>query len=44
MDVEIFTLSEVSQKEKDKYINSYMWNLKNGTDEPLCEAEIETQT
>ena len=21
-----------------------MWNLKNGTDEPMCKAEIETQT
>ena len=24
-------------------INVYMWNLGNGTDEPICKAEIETQ-
>ena len=30
-------LSEISQKEKDKYLmtyNTYMWNLKYGTNEP----------
>ena len=21
-----------------------MWNLENGTDDPICKAEIETQT
>ena len=26
------------------YINAYIWNLENGTDEPICRAEIETQT
>ena len=25
------------------YINAYMWNLENGTDELVCRAEIETQ-
>ena len=25
------------------YINAHMWNLKNGTDELVCKAEIETQ-
>ena len=24
-------------------INAYIWNL-NGIDDPICEAEIETQT
>ena len=26
------------------YINTQMWNLKNGMDSLLCKAEIETQT
>ena len=38
----------VERLEREKqvsYINTYMWNLeKNGTDEPICKAEIETQT
>ena len=25
------------------YINAYMWNLENGTDDLVCRAEIETQ-
>ena len=35
MDPEIIILSEVSQTEKDKYhlIITYMWNLKNDTNE-----------
>ena len=24
-------------------MNTYMWNLENGTDEPICRAGIETQ-
>ena len=28
--------SEVSQKEKNNYISAYIWNLENGTDEPIC--------
>ena len=28
MDLEIITLSEVSQTEKDKYDITYLWNLK----------------
>ena len=31
--------NEVSQKEKNKFI----WNLENGTDQPICMAVIETQ-
>ena len=31
--------NEVSQKEKNKFI----WNLENGTDQPICMAGIETQ-
>ena len=37
--------SEVSQKEKNKYrILTHICGIyKNGTDEPVCRAEIETQ-
>ena len=37
--------NEVSQKEKDKYrILTHICGIqKNGTDEPVCKAEIETQ-
>ena len=42
MQLEII-LSEVSQKDKDKYpmIFTYMWNLKYGTNEPITN---ETET
>ena len=44
MPLETVIQSEVSQKEKNKYrIFTHMWNLENGTDEPVCRAEIETQ-
>ena len=43
-DLETVIQSEVSQKEKNiSYINTYMWNLENGTDDPVCRAESETQ-
>ena len=44
MDIEIIILSEVSQKEKDKYhiLMHICGTQKNGTDEPVCRAEIET--
>ena len=38
--------TEWSKSEREKqisYNNAYMWNLENGTDEPVCRAEIETQ-
>ena len=38
--------TEWSKSEREKqisYFNAYMWNLENGTDEPVCGAEIETQ-
>ena len=46
MDLEIMILSEVSQKEKDKYhmIITYMWNLKYDTNEPVYETETESWT
>ena len=40
MDLEIITLSEVSQKEKDKYHEiTYMWNLKYSTNVPIYKIE-----
>ena len=38
--------SEVSQKDKDKYcILKYIYEIqKDGTDEPICRAAMDTQT
>ena len=34
-----------SKREKQvSYINAYMWDLENGFDELICQAEIETET
>ena len=46
MDLESIIQSEVSQKEKNKYrILTHICGIqKNGTDEPICKAEIKTQT
>ena len=45
MDLEIIILSEVSQTEKDKYHDiTYMWNLKNDTNELIYKTEIDPQT
>ena len=46
MDLEIMILSEVSQKEKDKYhmIITYMWNLKYNTNELIYKTETDSQT
>ena len=44
MQLEIIMLSEVSQKEKDKYHDiTYMWNLKYGTNDPVYETDSQTQ-
>ena len=44
MDLEFVILSEVNQTEKDKYhAITDMWNLKNGTNEPIYTTEIESQ-
>ena len=46
MDLEIIILSEVSQKEKDKYhMISLMWNLifKNETNELIYKKETDSQ-
>ena len=44
MQLEILILSEVTLKEKGKYYISYMWNLKHGTNEPICKTETDAQT
>ena len=45
MDLETVIQSEVSQKEKNNYhILTYVCGTyKNGTDEPVCRPEVETQ-
>ena len=44
MDLETVIQSEISQKEKNKYriLTHICGTQKNGTDEPVCKAEIET--
>ena len=44
MDPENMILSEVSQTEKDKYYITYMWNLKNNTNESIYKTETDSQT
>ena len=46
MNLEPIVQSEVSQKEKDKYyMLTYVYGIqKDGTDEPICRAAVETQT
>ena len=46
MNLEPITQSEVNQKEKDKYcILTHMYGTqKDGIDEPICRAAMETQT
>ena len=33
-----------SQKEKDKYYITYVWNLKYGTSKPIYKSEADSQT
>ena len=45
MQLEIILLSEVSQKEMDKYhMITYMWNIKYGTNELIYKMETDSQT
>ena len=45
MDLEIIRLSEVSQKEKDKYHTiSHMWKLEYDTNEFIYETETDLLT
>ena len=39
MELEPVIQNEISQKEKQiSYNNTYIWDLENGTDEPICRA------
>ena len=45
MQLEIITLSEVSQKERERQIPydiTSMWNLKYGTNKPIYKTEIDS--
>ena len=33
-----------SQTETDKYLNTYMWNLKTDVDELIYKTEVDSQT
>ena len=45
MDLEIITLREVSQKEKDKYhVITYIWSLKNNTNDFIYKTTTDSQT
>ena len=45
MDLEIVISSEISQIERQiSYVITYMWNLKNVTNEFIYKSEIESQT
>ena len=45
MGLEIIVLSEVNQTERQmSYDITYMWNLKYDTNEPIYEAETDSQT
>ena len=44
IDIEIIIISEVSQTEKDKYMLSLMWNVKNNTNELIYKTATDSQT
>ena len=46
VDLECVIHSEICQKEENKYFMlMHIWRIyKNDTDEPICKAEIETDT
>ena len=43
MDLEIFILSK-EKSDKDKYVITYTWNLKNDRNELIYKTEIDSQT
>ena len=43
MELEMIILHEVSQTEKDKYDITYMWNLKNNTNESIQKIQTDLQ-
>ena len=45
MKLEIIILNEVCQRERQiSYDITYMWNLKYGTNEPICTTETDSRT
>ena len=43
LQIEIITLSEVSQKERQiPYDSTYLWNLKYNTNEPIYKIDSQT--
>ena len=40
--IENITLSEINQREEDKYDITYMWNLKNNTNESIYKTETDS--
>ena len=42
MDLEIIILREVSQTEKGKYYITYMWDLKNNTNELIYKIQTDS--
>ena len=42
MGLENITLSEVSQREKNKHMINYMWVLKNNTNESIYKTETDS--
>ena len=43
MDLETIIQSEVKSEKQTLHINADIWDLENGTDGPICKAEIETR-
>lgn len=44
MDLETVIMSEIHQTDKDTSYNiTYVWNLKNGTNEFIFKTEVESQ-
>ena len=46
MQLEIIILTEISQKKERQimYNITFLWNLKYDANEPVCEAETDSQT
>ena len=43
MDLDSIILSGVIETEKDRYGITYMWNIKNNTNESICKIEKDSQ-
>ena len=40
---EVFHIFKSERKTPIQYINTYIWNLKDGNDDPICKTAKETQ-